>query len=378
MRLPLVLLAILGVLALAGGPASATAPPNPALDVARAREAADDPAGAAADLGRYVALHPRDVAAIRLLGDLYFRIPDVHRAEAAWKRALALHAADPETHVRLGALYTAEGRVRDAIAQYDADMPNASAATALVRLHARSGDLDQFLSTTADEADRNRFDPDILLVQATVLHALHRDAEALGFYTRVVELHHGDCADLIDRADDLFAMRRNDDAVADLQRCLAQQPDSYDALVLLATGFLAEGHVADARPWVARAIAVNPVGYAALVDRGVVEDDDGESQAAMRDDESAIASEPLRSEGYANLAYDLLERRAVRAAETTILAGLRAVPDDGRLHYLLARAYQLEGKSVALTRAQFVAALSSDEEIVIHAAQAQLRSLAGQ
>jgi tetratricopeptide (TPR) repeat protein len=378
MRVPLVLMAILMVLALAGGPVGATAPPNPVLDLARAREAADDPAGAAADLSRYVAQHPLDVAAIRLLGDLYFRIPDPHRAEAAWKRALALHSSDPETHVRLGALYSAEGRVRDAIVQYDADMPNASAAVALIRLHTRNGDLDQFLNDIADSAERNRFDPDVLLVQATVLHALHRDAEALGYYTRVVELHHGDCDDLIDRADDLFAMRRNAEAVADLQRCLAQQPNSYDALVLLATGFLAEGDVTDARPWVARALAVNPSGYAALVDRGVIEDDDGQSPAAMRDDEAAIAIEPLRSEGYANLAYDLLERHAVHAAEATILAGLRAVPEDGRLHYLLARTYQLEGKSLALTRAQFVAALSSDEEIVIHAAQAQLRTLSGQ
>ena len=75
------------------------------LDAARAKVAAGDTKGAIEGLAPYVASHPRDLAAGRLLGDLYFRVPDYPKAEKVWKAVLAVDAEDRETHSRLGALY---------------------------------------------------------------------------------------------------------------------------------------------------------------------------------------------------------------------------------------------------------------------------------
>ena len=377
MRLPHVFIAILGALAIASGPAFASAPIPSTLDLARAREMADDPAGAAADLQHFVALHPDDADAGRLLGDLYFRIPDRQRAEDAWRHVLIVHPGNAAVHMRLGALYAALGRLQDAAVQYAADMPSPAAAAAMVALHGRMGDLTQFVSDTGDLAERNRFDPGYLMMEATVLQAIHRPAEAIGFFDRVVALDHGRCGDLIARANDEITLHRADDAIADLQRCLATEPASYTAMALLGGVYLGRNQREIARTWIERALALDPDGFEALIDRAVIEDGEGSWQAAMRDEEAAIAAEPMRTEGYANLASDLLDRRALDAAESTAAAGLRAVPADGRLHYLLARAYQLEGKPVASTRSEYAAALGSDEDVVVRAAHEALLTLAG-
>jgi len=376
MRLPLVIRSILGAVAVAAAPLVAVAQPqpNPVLDLARAREISNNPAAAAADLAAYADAHPDEARAGVLLGDLYFRIPDQNRAEAAWLRVVQSHPENVDAHARLGALYAVQGRLHEAITHYEADMPSPFAAAILVRLHGRNGDLDAFLFDTAHEADKNPFDPAVLMVEATVLQATRRNFEALGFYTRVVDLRHGTCEDLIARADDLLALHRPTDAIADLERCVAQDPAQYDAMALLGTAFLDQHDVPDARTWIDRALALNPLQYVALIDRGVIEDEAGAVQAAMSDNQSAIVAEPLHAEGYANLAGELLDDGALAVAERTLTAGLRAAPDDGRLHFLLARAYELEGHPAA-ARSEYVVALRSDEEVVVRAAQSQLRTL---
>ena len=378
MRLLHSFIMLLAALAVAGGPVAASPPPLPSASVAaaRARELADDASGAIADLRTYVGAHPDDTAAARLLGDLYFRIRDLRAAESVWSHTVTMHPDDGPLHVRLGALYAAQNRFADAISQYDADLPNPVAAEALVRLHSRVGDLQRFLDDIADEAEQHRFSPDVLALEANVLQAAHHESEALAVYTRVLTLRHGRCDDLIGRAGDLMALHRTSDAIGDLERCLAIDPDSYAALASLGGAYLARNEYGSARMWVDRALQADPNGAEALIDRGVLEDAAGDWQAAMRDNESAIAADPLRPEGYANLAYDLLERRAVSVAERTAEAGLVAAPGDGRLHFLLARAYQIGGKPAAETRAQYVAALSSDEEMVVRAARSALGSLA--
>ena len=59
---------------------STTGASNPMIDAARAKVADGDSKGAIAQLAPYVAQHPSDIAAARLLGDIYFRIPDFAKA----------------------------------------------------------------------------------------------------------------------------------------------------------------------------------------------------------------------------------------------------------------------------------------------------------
>src|ERR1700738_2687126 len=102
------------------------APPQPAalpadptvLDAARAKVAAGNTKGAIEGLAPYVAQHPQDTAAGRLLGDLYFRVPDFNRAEKGWQAVLSVVPDDRETHSRLGSLYAAQDRISESIAAF--------------------------------------------------------------------------------------------------------------------------------------------------------------------------------------------------------------------------------------------------------------------
>ena len=88
----------------------------------------------------------------------------------------------------------------------------------------------------------------------------------------------------------------------------------------------------------------------------------------------AIRSDPMRPEAYIDLGYDYNEHRLFPLAEAAYLKGLSVSPDDGRLHYMLAVAYNLQGK-IALARDQYQHALASEEPIVVRAARAELALL---
>jgi tetratricopeptide (TPR) repeat protein len=181
---------------------------------------------------------------------------------------------------------------------------------------------------------------------------------------------------LLGRAGVLIALQRSDDARADLQRCLQREPGSYEALVSMGGIEIAHDRIDAAREWLDRALAVNPAGVDALIDRAFCEDATGQWQLAMRDNRAAIASDPTRYEGYANVAYDLLEAHLPSPAESTLRDGLRADPSNGRLHFLLARTYELEKRPAASVRAEYTAALASDEEVIVRAANDALHVLA--
>ena len=373
------LIVLSAALVLASGPAFASVPapaPNPAVGFARARELADDAAGAVDDLRAYLRDHPRDVDANRLLGDCLFRLRRERPAEEAWKAALVVNPADGETRTRLGALYTAQNRLPEAVAMYERVLPNAVAADALVGLHTRLGDVRPFLDEAEAWAEREPRNPDALVLQAAVLRGAHQHLAALRYYSQLVSLRGGRCDDLIARANDLLALHRYTDAVGDLKRCLALEPDSYDALAALGAAYLNQNDAASATFWTQRALSRNPNGVQALIVRGLLEDASGEIEAAMRDDQAAIVADPMRSEGYGNFAYALLERGALAVAEQTLGDGLYAAPDNPRLHFLLAQTFQLERKPVALTRAEYQAALSSDDARVVRAAREALDTLA--
>ena len=82
--------------------------------------------------GPYVADHRSDVPAARLLGDLYFRVPDYARAEKVWKGIIAAQPGDKETHNRLGSLYAVQDRIDDAIAEFQKSLPSRAGYEGLV------------------------------------------------------------------------------------------------------------------------------------------------------------------------------------------------------------------------------------------------------
>ena len=344
------------------------------LDAARAKVAAGDTKGAIDGLAPYVNAHPQDIAAGRLLGDLYFRVPDFAKAERVWKSLLAIDARDRDTHSRLGSLYSAQDRIAEAIAEFQQSLPSRNGYAGLVMAHRRAGDLAQYLARLQADTEQHPFEPAHWTELGQAQRALHKYEAAQTAFSRVVALRSSSCAARVDLANALVDLGRIDPAIAHLKACLQNEPNFYQAVVNLGEAYLEKNDVATARPYLDRALAIRPEGTEALVNIGYCYDVHNDWKTAITYYNRAIRSDPMRPEAYIDLGYDYNEHRLFPLAEAAFIKGLAVSQDDGRLHYMLAVTYNLQGK-IALAREQYGHAIASEEPIVVRAAQAELALL---
>ncbi len=344
------------------------------LDTARARVANGDVTGAIAGLAPYVAQHPDDLAAGRLLGDLYFRIPEYKKAEAVWKVIVVAHPDDRETHNRLGSLYAVEDRIDDAIAEFQKSLPSREGYAGLVAAHERAGDLAQYVARIEATAQADPLDLRAWATAGQVRRLRHEYDRALEAFQHVVTLQPRSCDARVDIANALVDLGRIEPAITHLQACLQVDNNYYPAVVNMGEAYLEKNDPGRARPFLDRALTLKPQGSEALVDLGFMYDQKGDWKTAVSYYTKATLADPLRPEAYVDLGYDYNEHRLFTLAEAAYLKGLSVAQNDGRLHYMLAVTYNLQGK-IDLARAQYQKALQSDEPVVVRAAKSDLALL---
>ena len=384
MRLFRIIAAVAALVAVQAGPSIATEhsvvfpetnPTDPAvLDAARAKVAAGDTKGAIEGLAPYVAGHPQDIPAGRLLGDLYFRVPDYPKAEKVWKAILTIDSGDRETHSRLGALYAVLDRVNDALFEFQQSLPSKSGYVGLVMIHKRAGDLAQYMAKLQFDTEQHPFDVGRWSELGHAQRALHKYELALDAFSHVVAIRPSSCAARVDVANALVDLGRVDPAIVHLKSCISTDSNYYQAVVNLGEAYLEKSDAATARPYLDRALTIRPEGTEALVNVGYIYDMQGDWKTAITYYNRAIRSDPMRPEAYIDLGYDYNEHRLFPLAEAAYIKGLAVSQEDGRLHYMLAVTYNLQGK-IALAREQYRRAIASDEPIVVRAAQAELALL---
>ena len=347
------------------------------LDAARAKVAAGDTKGAIDGLAPYVASHPQDAAAGRLLGDLYFRVPDFAKAEKVWKSLIAIDAYDRDTHSRLGSLYAAQDRINDAIYEFQQSLPSRTGYAGLVMAHKRAGDIKEYMNRLQSDTEQHPFDIGKWSELGMAQRAMHRYEQAYDAFAHVVAIRPSSCAARVDVANALVDLGRIDPAITHLKTCLATDPKYYPAVVNLGEAYLEKNDMVTARPQLDRALAIKPEGPEALVDIGYVYDAQGDWKTAVSYYNRAIRADPMRPEAYIDLGYDYNEHRLFPLAEAAYIKGLAVAQDDGRLHYMLAVTYNLQGK-IGLAREQYRHAIASEEPVVVHAAKAELALLPSQ
>ncbi len=344
------------------------------LDAARAKVAAGDTKGAIEGLAPYVAAHPNDAAAGRLLGDLYFRVPDYAKAEKIWKALVAAAPDDRETHSRLGALYAVEDRVGEALTQFQLSLPNRTGYAGVVLMHKRYGDLNQYLEQLRTETNLHPFDVTKWAELGEAERALHHLAASYEAFSHVAGVRPASCAARVDVAYALVDLGRVDQAITHLNACLAIDANYYPAVVNLGEAYLEKSQYDAALPYLERALKLRPDGAEALVDIGYFYDAHSDWKTAITYYNRAIRSDPLRPEAYIDLGYDYNQHRLFPLAEAAYLNGISVASDDGRLHYMLAVTYNLQDK-IALARDQYERALASEEPLVVRLAKAELALL---
>jgi tetratricopeptide (TPR) repeat protein len=356
-------------------PAAAPAePPAGPIELARRRVAGGDLPGAITSLAAYVGDHPRDLAPARYLGDLYYRASNLAAAESTYRAILLYAPDDRETHDRLGGVYAVEDRSKEAIEQFQASLPFASAYGHLVELHRRIGDLDQFVATYKNAIVDSPYDAAGLYALGAIYRAERKTTDAIGMLNRALNLEPRSCPTLSELGSAYLDLHESDQAIGFLQRCLAIKPNDFPALVNLSSAYIESGRDSDALPLLQHANAEQPDRPDALINLGYIEDDAGRWQEAMTYYLHAIALDPLDRDAYINLGSDYSSHRLFALAEAALLKGLSIAPNDGRLHYLLGVTYADQGKR-ELARGEYQRAAASDEPEIARAAKRDLAVL---
>ncbi len=345
--------------------------PAGAVEQARKRVSSGDLDGAVKELALYVAAHPREIEPARYLADLYYRQSDFVSAERTLLAILTYAPKDRETHNRLGGIYAAQDKVAAAIDEFQKSLPSSGAFERLVELHRRRGDLAAFTERYRLEALARPSDAGAQFNYGKILVALRKPLEGSDYLQRALAIDGRSCQALSELGAAYLDLGQRAKALAVLQRCLYFEPANYAALVNLGIVYIEQGLIAKARDAFEQAARSRPDGPEALVDIGYLEDLQGRWQSAIQYYLKALALDPLSRDAYVNLGYDYDDHRLYQLAEAAFIKGLSISPNDGRLHYLLGVTYAEQGKT-KLARGEYEQAKSSDEPDVVTAATRDL------
>ncbi len=344
--------------------------PVGAVEQARQQIAAGNLDAAIAGLERYVAGHPNEVVPMRFLGDLYFRRGEVDRAKIVYETILRTDWGDKETHNRLGTVYAMQGRVDDAIRQFELSLPGTDSIGDLVELHWQRGDLPVYVAEMQSKAAENSNDPEVQAELGKVYEAIHRTKDAVVAYERALDLDHKNLTAINGLGLAYLDLGDYGKATARFNDCLKIDPARYSCLANMGGTLALAGDLDGAQKALTRAHAIAPERFEAIVNLGFVDDARGNWKSAVGRYAIALEIWPYATDAYVDLASDYEAHQLVPLAETVLLKGLAVSPDDGRIHILLGRAYVAQGKP-ELAGAQFQAAEHSlDPGIASLASQA--------
>ncbi len=334
-----------------------------AITEARQRIAAGDMDGAVKQLSDYVAGHPDATDAARFLGDLYYRQGHFDRAEAVYKQLLAKNPRDKETHNRLGVVYATQNNVDDAIAQFQDALPGTDSIRDLVLLHLRKGDLPQYEAQMQRAAADNPNDSDIQEEVGEIYEAIHRPVDAITYFQRALDSNPKSIAALNGIGMSFLDERDHVSATRYLHQCLDIDVTNYACIDNLGVANIQANLFGPANEEFTRAHRLEPERPEAIVNFGYLADTHGDWKRAVTYYVQAIAVDPYVPESYVNLGIDYEHNGLYPLAQAALLKGVAAAPWDGRVRYLLAKAYAAQGqKTLALAQLK-IAEASLDPDV---------------
>jgi len=315
-----------------------------AITYARELIAAGEMDRAVQQLAAFVASHPNGTEAARFLGDLYYRQGRFDRAEAVYKQLLAHDPKDKLTHNRLGVVYATENRVDEAIVQFQDALPGTDSIRDLVFLHLRKGDLPQYEAEMVRVASQNPNDADDQEELAEVYETVHRPNDAILYFRRALDSRPRSVAALNGLGMSYLDLHDHVQAAQYLQDCLNVDPTNYACLDNLGVAKIDAGLYEEADATFKRAHGLEPERPEAIVNFGYLADQRGDWKRAVAYYVQAISVDPYVPESYVNLGIDYEHNGLYSLAQSALLKGVAAAPYDGRVRYLLARAYAAQGQ----------------------------------
>jgi len=337
--------------------------PEGAIRAARERIAAGDLNGAVNELEAYVNTHPTESEPLRFLGDLYYRQGKFAKAEFVYQRLLNTNPRDKETHNRLGVVYATENRIDDAITQFNAALPGTDSVKDLVSMHLRKGDLPMYRSEMEALA---RSQPTEAAIQAEVgqiYSVLHQPGQAMMYYMRALDSDPTSLTAINGLGLSYLDTHAYRDAEGQFKRCLQVDPTNYTCENNLGATLLQMAQFDAATPVLNRAHQMAPERPEALVNFGYLADARNDWKRAVSYYVQATVVGPYLPEAYVDLGLDYEHNGLYPLAQSALLKGASAAPQDGRIRYLLAVAYAAQGQTPLAMQQLKIAEQSLDPDV---------------
>jgi tetratricopeptide (TPR) repeat protein len=357
--------------------AHAKADQQAAITYARELIAAGDLDRAVAELAEFVATHSNADDAARFLGDLYYRQGRFDKAEAIYKQILARSPHDKETHNRLGVVYATENHVDDAIAQFESALPGTDSIRDLVLMHLRKGDLPKYQQEMERSARSEPTDSDIQEELGEIFQTLHQPNAAILYFRRALDSNASSIAALNGVAMAYLDLHDYATALHYLGDCLNIDPTNYACLDNLGVAKIQAGSNGEAFDAFQKAHRLEPERPEAIVNFGYLADLRGDWKRAVSYYVQAIAVNPFVPESYINLGIDYEHNGLYPLAQSALLKGVAATPYDGRVRYLLARAYAAQGQKALALEQLRAAETSLDPDVAAIAKEESARLASG-
>jgi len=349
--------------------------PEGAIRRAREHIAAGDLSAAVKELETYVAAHPDESQPLRFLGDLYYRQGKFDKAEAVYQILLRSNPKDKETHNRLGVVYATENRVDDAIVQFNAALPGTDSVKDLVAMHLRKGDLPMYRSEMEALARSQPTSADIQAEVGQIYTVLHQPGYAMMYYMRALDSDPSSLTAINGLGLAYLDTHSYREAERQFKHCLQIDITNYTCENNLGATYLQMQQFDTATPVLARAHQMEPERPEALVNFGYLADARNDWKRAVNYYVQATVVGPYLPEAYVDLGIDYEHNGLYPLAQSALLKGAAAAPQDGRIRYLLAVAYAEQGQRPLAIEQLKIAEQSLDPEVA-HIAQEEQSKLA--
>ncbi len=330
-------------------PAASSAQPAPAQSPTAASLLAQAQVDAASgrnqaaldEVQRVLALQPDSLDAMRLLGDVQYRLEHYPLAENAYRAVLARMPLDRSVHNRLGGVLAAEGRIDDAIAQFKLSLPSQEGTMNLVEIYREQGRLRELEAQDQSDMDRApNDDPYTRFQLAWVYEAEKRYQDAVTLYSDAIELRPSFWEARNGLGIVYGDMGRYQDAIDQYRRAINQNPKCVPCWMNWGVELLNSGDPNGAIEKIQKSLSFDGEFALSYMNLGVAYDSLGDFQRAVELYQQALTYDPRIPQVYYNLGSDYFQHGLMNLAEAAFVKGIAIFPRDALLHLALGYYYQ--------------------------------------
>jgi tetratricopeptide (TPR) repeat protein len=255
---------------------------------------------------------------------------------SVWERAIAVTENNYDAHNMLGRAWFAQGRVDDAIREFQEVVrlnPGfAEAHNVLGRSFATQGRVDEAMACYQKALEIR---PNYVAAHnnlSVLLAKMGRVDEAIVQYRRALEIEPKDVTIINNLGASLISQGRFDEAIACFQNALQINPDYAEAQNNLGNALLGMRKVDEAIVHFKRALEIQPDSAAVHIDLGAALNSQGRFDEAIVCFQKALQINPDNAEAHDNLAFVLFSQGRLDETIRELQATLRLKPDQAETH----------------------------------------------